>query len=144
MSLRLSSLTLKLCKSSDYMWLGLFIHASALGAMYRVHYSWASIILALVLLSLPMLKIIRYKMPHPDLLALSYHRRNDSKIDWLLQSTNGNHTQYEQMKILLSTGFFILIALRSKHHKRTLVIFNDQITSDELRMLHVIEKISRG
>lgn len=110
----------------------------ALLALYVVNFSYLCLMVVCCILSWPMLIILRNRMPHPDLHKLSYHRQF-----WLLHTRNGQEIKYEKIQIRLDTGFFMLIALRGINRRRTVVVFYDQITKSECRMLHIIEKIDK-
>ncbi len=134
--LPLSNLTIKFNQSKDYPRLAWGIHLVAIITLYCVHCSAAYWIVACCLLSWPMMTIICSKMPHPELHALSYHRQF-----WLLHGVNDQTMKYEKMQIRFDTGFFLLMVLYGINRRRHVVIFRDQITQDECRMLHIIEKI---
>ena len=82
------------------------------------------------------LKISRVRLPHAELQTVIYTGRN-----WLLKFKNGDVASYQEIKIRLDTGFFCVIAFCNKPKFKNIVIFNDQITVAERRMLNVLEKV---
>ncbi|MDP3561476.1 MAG: hypothetical protein Q8R83_04775 [Legionellaceae bacterium] len=77
-------------------------------------------------------------MPHPTIQTLTYNKQH-----WFLQFTNQDEAiKYSQLHIRVDAGFFMLITLSGINLHKSLVIFHDQLSIDEWRMLHVIDEIS--
>lgn len=60
---------------------------------------------------------------------------------WLLHGRHGEETRYEQARICFDGGLFILLQLSADGVDKKLLIFKDQLTHSQIRMLHVITKI---
>ncbi|CAM2756811.1 Uncharacterised protein [Legionella steigerwaltii] len=54
---------------------------------------------------------------------------------WVLEPTLGNKKTYVQATILIHNPFFLLIEFKSYSQKKHLVLFLDQITNNQLRLL---------
>lgn len=135
--LPLSNRTIRFNQSKDYFRLALGIHLFAIISLYYLHFPAVYFIISCCLLSWPLITIARNKMPHPEHHTLSYHSQF-----WLLHAEGGQEMKYEKMQIRLDTGFFMLIVLDGINRRRQMVVFHDQITQDECRLLHIIEKMS--
>tara|TARA_Y100000588_G_C14199580_1_gene901850 strand:+ start:785 stop:1141 length:357 start_codon:yes stop_codon:yes gene_type:complete len=62
------------------------------------------------------------------------------KRGWYLCDQNKHSLQYDQASIYFDAGLFILVRLSNSSAKKTLIIFNDQITAAEKRFLKLNEK----
>lgn len=85
-----------------------------------------------------MINIVRNKVPLPSYQKLSYHPGH-----WLLHRINGQHIKYKKASICFEGGIFILLRLQGISPEKKLVIFNDQITADQQRMLKFIASKQR-
>ncbi|MCW8400391.1 hypothetical protein OQJ26_16555 [Legionella sp. PATHC038] len=56
---------------------------------------------------------------------------------WILEPYRGNKKTYVQATILIHNPFFMLIEFKNKRQKKCIVLFNDQITNNQLRLLHL-------
>ena len=90
----------------------------------------------LIILLLGMLQIVRCDSHLPLYSKLTYHTTY-----WLLHGRHGEETQYEQARICFDGGLFILLQLSAVGLEKKLLIFKDQLTISQNRMLHVITKI---
>ena len=79
------------------------------------------------------INVLRSKLPLPQYQALSYHPGY-----WLLQKTNGQQIKYERAYIGFEGGIFVLLHLTGISPQKTLVVFKDQITLEQHRMLKFI------
>jgi hypothetical protein len=135
--LLLSNLTINFNKSLDYFRLGSFVNLFVLILIYDSGYPVVYLPLAAILLAAPWYKIYQTQMPHPSYPKLSYHKKL-----WILHTQSEREFKFEKIKIRLDTGFFMLISLYGISRRKNIVVFYDQITSDERRRLHMIEKIN--
>lgn len=135
--LPLSDLTIVFKKSNDFLRCSLLIHALALFVLYYSGLPVYWFIGALVFFYWPLKAIMINRRPHPQIHGLSYHRQH-----WLLHTTSGETLNYQSMQIKLDTGFFLLISLCGLKRTKSMIIFHDQLTRDECRMLHVIERVT--
>ena len=56
---------------------------------------------------------------------------------WVLIGHENALEQYDEANIIIHNVLFQLIKLTSPNQQKLLVIFNDQITQDELRLMHL-------
>lgn len=131
--LPLSDLTITFKQSKDYLRLVIFIHLLVIIVLLHSAFSWPVIAGLLMSLSLPMMQMIRHRNPLSAYISLSYHARY-----WLLHCANGNDIKYETMDIHFDAGIFILLTLSSGSQLKTLVIFKDQLTRSQHRLLTFI------
>ena len=62
---------------------------------------------------------------------------------WLLHKTNGQILYYQQMRIQFDGGLFILLSLTDDVlQKQLIILFKDQLTHDQMRMIHVFSQFS--
>ncbi|MDA9271861.1 hypothetical protein N9Q05_00540 [bacterium] len=109
--------------------------------VFAVFVLWHSAASALVAMSLTcflcvsMMRIMRNNVPVCGYHTLSYH-----KNFWQLQDKQGKTIKYEHASIRVDTGFFLLLTLKTGHLRKTILMFNDQLSTLEYRMLYLIEK----
>lgn len=77
---------------------------------------------------------MRSKLPLPNHKKLSYHPSY-----WLLHKADGLQIKYERVSIIFEGGIFILLCLTGISPRKTLVIFKDQITVAQYRILKFID-----
>jgi hypothetical protein len=61
---------------------------------------------------------------------------------WVLDYHEGHLERYDSVHIYFDGGFFFLLRLTNKTGKKTLILFNDQITQDQHRRLKVLSRIA--
>lgn len=76
---------------------------------------------------------MRSKLPLPQYQKLSYHLGY-----WLLHKTNGRQIKYEHASIGFEGGIFVLVNLTGISPQKTLVVFKDQMTVEQYRILKFI------
>ena len=77
---------------------------------------------------------MRNKLPMSHYQKLSYHPGY-----WILHEVNGRQIKYERASISFEGGIFVLLSLSGISSRKTLVIFKDQITTAQYRVLKFIE-----
>lgn len=137
--------------SKDYVLLSTLLHASAMLMVLDTSFAGWLMTLLFVLLLLFWRQSIRHSVPFPAYETLVYQQSK-----WLLHAVNGLHLQYEQMQIRINTPFFILLTLKTDKknegtirqkiqnyfkRRKNLIIFHDQISTDDYRTLRMIELI---
>ncbi len=80
-----------------------------------------------------LINIFRAKLPLPNYQKLTYHSGY-----WLLHEATGQQIKYERAEISFEGGIFILLKLTGISPGKTLVIFKDQITVAQYRILKFI------
>lgn len=128
--LPLSNFTIVLNQSKDYLRCSLFIHVLAMIVLLRSALSPLMISAFLLVLVIFLVQIIRSKVPLPKYQKLSYHPGY-----WLLHEVSGKQTKYEQAAIGFDGGVFLLLTLSGINPRKNLVIFKDQITMEQYRIL---------
>ena len=86
-----------------------------------------------------MVQIVR----KPNPLRL-YSQLTGHKTYWVLHLWSGGTIQYEKVRICFDGGLFIVLQLSADGLKKKLLIFKDQLSTSQHRLLHVITKIERS
>lgn len=60
-----------------------------------------------------------------------------SQNKWVFVLSDGQLESYDEAKIIIHNPLFQLIKLTSQHKNKLRVLFNDQLTSEQLRLLHL-------
>ncbi|HHT9841686.1 TPA: lpg1578 family Dot/Icm T4SS effector, partial [Legionella pneumophila] len=58
-------------------------------------------------------------------------------LTWSLETIDGTTHHYDKLKILIHNMLFQVIQLSSDKKNQMLILFNDQIPTDQLRLLHL-------
>lgn len=132
--LNLSNCTIKLGKSANYLRIALLLYVCAL--LLVLSSNWAlllKLIIGILLLS-QLIQIIRYPVPHSHYLMLIYNGK-----DWLLHDRKERQTSYRKLRIVIDTGLFFLLELQNENQRKMIVIFSDQVTKNDYRLLKITE-----
>lgn len=82
-------------------------------------------------------QLFRHPYPHARLQSLRLERES-----WIVEPHKGHGTAYTVMRIVVDTGFYLVVHLsRDNHRSRLLVVFYDQIPIHVLRQLNRLTKI---
>lgn len=73
-----------------------------------------------------------HKKPHSGLSTIKYNQNQ-----WVLVMTNGSEQRYEALHILIHNPLFQLTKYVTPQKNKFLILFNDQVTQDELRLIHL-------
>lgn len=73
-----------------------------------------------------------HKKPHSTLCTIKY-----SQNQWVLVMSNGGEHCYEALYILIHNPLFQLTKYVTSKENKFLILFNDQVTKDELRLIHL-------
>lgn len=57
--------------------------------------------------------------------------------EWVLLMNKGSKQSYTEARILLHNELFQLLQLTNAHQKRIIVLFQDQVSTNQLRLLHL-------
>lgn len=131
--LALSGFTITLSKSKDYFRGALVLHVLALIVVLRSALSFLPMLIFSLLVIVFFIDIIRNKTPLPKFHKLSYHLGY-----WLLHEREGRQHKYDSASIVFDGGVFLLLKMTGISSNKTLVIFYDQITSEQYRRLRFI------
>jgi hypothetical protein len=132
--LPLSDFTIILSKSKDYLRCALLLHLVTMVVLVRSGLPFMMKLFLGLLLAISLITIIRNKLPLPNYEKLSYHPGY-----WLLHEVNGRQTKYEHASVGFEGGIFILLNLTGISPRKILVIFKDQITVAQYRILKFID-----
>ena len=130
-----SDFTILFRKSKDYLRCAFLIHVLAIIILIHSSISLLISIPLIVFLVLSMLKIARSSIPLPDYYKITYHPGY-----WLLHSTSSKRMKFERASIGFDGGLFVLLRLTGIYRQKTIVIFKDQITLDQYRVLKLISR----
>lgn len=127
-----SEIAIKLQKSSVYLRLVIVLYL--LSTVLIVHSSLYLLIkLVLIFLILIQLKSdFIHQAPNQDIVEIK-HRMGK----WILEMRDGNTHAYEQACILIHNPLFQLLKLSDTNKSKFLILFNDQIPTAQLRLLHL-------
>lgn len=93
--------------------------------------------IVLPLLLYQFIQIIKNRKPYPKLKELRYCAGNYSLVD-----NHDNESFYSSKRLVYDMEIFFLIELKEQKRRKLLVLFHDQLTKEEYRLLNVIEKIA--
>lgn len=82
-----------------------------------------------------MLKFARSQTPLPGYDKITYHPGF-----WLLHKTNGEQIKFEHASVSFEGGLFILLRLTGISRQKNMVIFKDQVTTDQYRVLKLTSR----
>lgn len=127
-----SELIVKLHSSKSYIRLVSILYGLSLA--FAIHSSlYFSVKCGVVLLVLLQFSYdYRHKKPHSNLSTIKYNQSQ-----WVLVMNNGSVERYEALHILIHNPLFQLTKYATSKKNRFLILFNDQVTKDELRLIHL-------
>lgn len=135
--LKLSGLVINPNKSWDYWLFLLTINIGIVLLGYLLNLQIQYVFLLASFLLCQAIITCRSRLPHPELESVSYNGRN-----WTLKFKNGDVDNYQRIKIRLDAGFFSVIAFYKQRKFKNIILFNDQLTPVERRIIFVLEKVS--
>ena len=91
------------------------------------------IIAFVMILTLSVIIIAHSRKALPNFLKLTYHPGY-----WLLHEVKGRQIKYERATIGFDGGLFMLLTLSGNSPRKNLVIFSDQITTAQYRLIKFI------
>lgn len=122
--------------SKDYLKLAAILYGLSLYALMQSAISGLFFVLALALLLCTFLHIVYRPMSRK-----AYHQIKASMIESTFYNIQGEYFTCTHFKIAFDSGLFFLL-ISEGVPKKTVLIFNDQITTDEKRLLHRIATIN--
>lgn len=132
--LPLSDFTIKFSQSKDYIRSAFLLHLLAMVVLAR---SGLPLMMKFFLGSLLVflyIHITRDQSPITSYQKLSYHPGG-----WILHGGKDKGIKYERVYIIFEGGVFILLQLSGINPRKTLVIFNDQMTINQYRTLKFLD-----
>ncbi len=135
--LHLSSFTITLGKSNDYLRVAALLHVFGVVVLLNSSLLLLVKISMLFVLIASVFYIARSRIPVPAFSRLSYHTNY-----WLLHGIDSQETRYEQAHISFDAGLFFLLTFTNDGVEKKLVVFNDQLTPAQYRTLNIIGKIA--
>jgi hypothetical protein len=74
----------------------------------------------------------RAKKPHPEIYAFQY-----AQNQWKLMTPKGELELFSATDILIHNILFQVLKLTGSKKNKIIILFNDQLTSQQLRILHL-------
>lgn len=133
--LNLSNCTIRLNKSADYLRLAFLIHLSVLIVLCCSAWPFLLKLTGFILLLFQFLRIKATGMPSSCFLLVY------SNSNWQLHDVYGRQNTYTKMRVVVSTGLFFLVEFANEKQRKIIVIFSDQISKNDFRLLKIKEKI---
>ena len=131
------SCKISLDSSPYYARVALLIFFSALVLLFNSSFIWPLKAFLAALLLLQLIPIITKPIPHPK-----YKMISQDKSGWLLHGINGQEMIFDKVRIIIDTGLFFLLELSTEEKSQLLVVFSDQLTKDNYRLLNIYTKIA--
>lgn len=132
--LPLSDFTITLSKSKDYLRCVVLLHLLAVIVLVRSGLPFMIKTPLGLLVVIFLINTMRNKLPLPHYQKLSHHPGY-----WVLHKANGQQIKYERASISFEGGIFVLLHLTGISPRKVLVIFKDQITVAQYRILKFID-----
>ena len=132
--LPISDFTIKLNSSNDYFKLAILLHLFALIVLFNSSLSTLLLIAGILVLILSIINIFIGKTPLPK-----YHKLTYQAGYWLIYKKNSLPLKYESAIIGFNGGIFIILNLTGISKPKKIVIFIDQLTKEQLRILKLID-----
>lgn len=127
-----SEIIIKLGKSKSYFRFVLILYLiSGVFVVYSSIYLVLKLILILLIFILLRFDFV-HQSPCSAIQEIQY-----CKKEWVLVTDNGSAQCYDEAHILIHNILFQLIKLSRSNKNKLLVLFNDQIPTTQLRLLHL-------
>ena len=123
-------------QSQDYSRCVIVAHIAAIALLLQSCFSPIFMTLCFIGLLISLKKAYRVSSTQTEYRSLTY-----SQSFWILEDHDKRSTQYESARIAFDGGFFLLLQLNNKLSKKSIVIFNDQISKNQRRCLSVLTRI---
>lgn len=105
-------------------------------SIYLIYYSALPLLVKLLLIFLIALQLKRdlfYRQPHTELCEIYC----TTQQQWYLLKADGLKEDYQEVRILIGNPIFQLIKLLGSEKNRLIILFNDQLTNEQLRQLYL-------
>jgi len=135
--LNISGGTLRLAKSRQFIRLLIAINCFAFWMMYQ---SGFPVIIKAGLAAILLLQ--SFRLLRDQSLAIGERQLIRQNDQWLLDGKSGIEGPFDKHGVVLEAGLFFLLRLSSDDKKRLLVIFFDQVDTDDYRTLRILEKMT--
>ena len=127
-----SELLVKPETSRFYCRLALILYLLSIVLIVNTSIYWVFKLVLIVLIVTQYKSDLRYQKPHSTLLAIRYSLKS-----WNLLMKNGQEHVYDEAKILIFNELFQLINFSSANKNKLIILFNDQLSKQQLRLLHL-------
>lgn len=134
--LNTSNYGIVLTKSSLYLRISSLIYASSLIVLINSNYPLLLKLLTGVCLLILLLKVLNNPRPYSEDLRLQ-----SCNEGWLLQEQNKQETRFEKARVVIDINLFLLLELSTGVKRKYLVIFSDQLSKENYRLLNILAKI---
>lgn len=135
--LSLSKCNITLSKSTLYLRLISLIYGFTALMLINSQLNWLVKSIFLIYLLCHLFTIIYNPKPHANLKELNFLQDK-----WRLVNAENETSYYKAQRVMLNTGLFFLLELSNESERKVVIIFSDQITSEDYRLLRLIEKIN--
>ncbi|MFC3909274.1 hypothetical protein ACFORL_09335 [Legionella dresdenensis] len=132
-----SNCTVTFSDSGYYIRTCLFIYGLAIAALLNSSLPLSVKFGLGFVLMLYLLVLLKRKKTYPNLDKLEYKGNK-----WTMFETTGIAAVYTTHQILIDGGIFFLVKLTGENTARKLVIFKDQISADDRRILHILARLT--
>lgn len=126
-----SSLILDINQSKQYQKYLLGLYFWALYLLFMSSFAWVFQLVGLLCLSFYIYGLFRHGMPLKERILLVYAK---DQWSWIALDKQIKHP-IQEIRLLLKTGWFILLQLKDEHHQRLWVVFRDQMTPNQLKRM---------
>lgn len=123
-------------ESSDYRRLMVVIHGIAGWLLINSGLVVFGQFVAGLCLLISLMRVIRHPKPYKNLCKLEYVQQ-----EWCLLTADGSTERYSSHHVLAELGLFFLLQLSASSQQKTIVVFFDQISSENYRCLRLLETI---
>lgn len=132
-----SELTIKFRPSRDYVRLAVILYIMAAIVSLYSGLSFKILFFILPGLSFFLVRNLWVRKPESNYSALIY----GTNKNWFLQGRNGHKTKYDLGAVYFDGGAFILFRLKNNFSSKTIVIFRDQLTSAQYRIIKLAKLV---
>lgn len=80
---------------------------------------------------------LKHKKPHPEIEEIRY-----SQNQWKLFRANNQELVFNEAKVLIHNPLFQVVRFSQLKKKKLLILFNDQLSAEELQLIHLLSLIS--
>lgn len=125
-------LTVNPSKSALYGRLLIIIYALTTAFIFHSSIYLMIKIVLLVFIGWQFKNYFHSKKPHPELYEIKY-----KQLHWVITTQDGHHDIYVEATILIHNMLFQMIKLSSPQKNKIIILFNDQLSKHQLRLLHL-------
>lgn len=134
-----SEYTVGLNSSQDYLRLMILVYGFSCWMVFNSACPWVLSCLICLCVIVFVFHVVKTKKPYPRDERLVYRRGH-----WSIEHCDGTAEVYARIEIRLDVGlFFLLMFYKADASRKKRIVFFDQITTENQRMLYLLERISK-